>query len=152
MFCWWESWRFSIVQLTKRKHWSTTFRSSERFFTLIFYSVCSLSRRCFSSASINRRIEWENSFSSFIFREEMFFSFDFQSACRIVGILLDFFLLASFSWLFVDGIELLLTIKHPIKIDRLRLFVYSLYSYGFPLLIVSLSISIFSDYSNENQL
>ena len=61
-------------------------------------------------------------------------------SCRISGILLDYFLLATFSWMFVDGIELLIAIKHDFKIDRIRLLAYSIYSYGFPLLIVILSV------------
>ena len=59
-----------------------------------------------------------------------------------MAILLDYFLLATFSWFFVDGIELLLAMKHPFKIDRIRLIAYSLYSYGFPLLVVFLSLII----------
>ncbi|CAF4574194.1 unnamed protein product, partial [Rotaria sp. Silwood2] len=42
--------------------------------------------------------------------------------------------------MFVDSIELLIALKHVFKIDRIRLIAYSIYSYGFPLLIVFLSI------------
>jgi hypothetical protein len=44
--------------------------------------------------------------------------------------------------MFVDGIELSIALKHVFKIDRIRLIAYSLYSYGFPLLIVFLSITL----------
>ncbi|CAF3196963.1 unnamed protein product, partial [Rotaria sp. Silwood2] len=60
--------------------------------------------------------------------------------CQILSILLDYFLLATFSWMCVDSIELLIALKHVFKIDRIRLIAYSIYSYGFPLLIVFLSI------------
>ncbi|CAF1553969.1 unnamed protein product [Rotaria magnacalcarata] len=59
--------------------------------------------------------------------------------CQLISILLDYFLLATFSWMFVDGIELLIALKHVFKIDRIRLIAYSIYSYGFPLLVVFLS-------------
>ncbi|CAF1118189.1 unnamed protein product [Adineta steineri] len=70
--------------------------------------------------------------------------------CRIISILLDYFLLATISWMFVDGIELLIALKHVFKIDRIRLLAYSLYSYGFPLLIVFLSITLSA--KNETDL
>ncbi|CAF1281408.1 unnamed protein product [Rotaria sp. Silwood1] len=60
--------------------------------------------------------------------------------CQIISILLDYFLLATFSWMFIDGVELLFALKHVFKIDRIRLITYSIYSYGFPLIIVFLSI------------
>lgn len=44
--------------------------------------------------------------------------------------------------MFIDGIELLIALKHVFKIDRIRLIAYSLYSYGFPLLFVFLSSTI----------
>jgi hypothetical protein len=50
--------------------------------------------------------------------------------------------LATFSWMFIDGIELFIALKHVFKIDRIRLIAYSLYSYGFPLLFVILSIML----------
>jgi hypothetical protein len=52
--------------------------------------------------------------------------------------------------MFVDGIELLIALKQVFKIDRIRLLAYSLYSYGFPLLTVCLSI-LFSP-QNVNHL
>ncbi len=61
---------------------------------------------------------------------------------------MDYFLLATFSWMFVDGIELLIALKHVYKIDRIRLIAYALYSYGFPLLILFLSITLST--KNEN--
>ncbi|CAF1267055.1 unnamed protein product [Adineta ricciae] len=74
----------------------------------------------------------------------------YKFGCRIISILLDYFLLASISWMFVDGIELLIALKHVFKIDRIRLIAYSLYSYGFPLLIVFLSISLSAKLDNES--
>jgi len=59
-----------------------------------------------------------------------------------MAILLHYFLLATFSWMFVDGIELIIALKNLFKIDRIRILAYALYSYGFPLLIVILSISL----------
>jgi hypothetical protein len=50
--------------------------------------------------------------------------------------------------MFVDGIELLIALKHVYKIDRIRLIAYALYSYGFPLLILFLSITLST--KNEN--
>jgi len=44
--------------------------------------------------------------------------------------------------MFIDGIELFIALKHVFKIDRIRLIAYSLYSYGFPLLFVILSIML----------
>ncbi len=44
--------------------------------------------------------------------------------------------------MFVDGIELIIALKHCFKLDRIRILAYSLYSYGFPLLITILSISL----------
>lgn len=44
--------------------------------------------------------------------------------------------------MFIDGIELLIALKHVFKIDRIRLIAYSLYSYGFPLLFVFLSSTL----------
>lgn len=63
--------------------------------------------------------------------------------------MLDYFLLATISWMFVDGIELLIALKHVFKIDRIRLIAYSLYSYGFPLLIVFLSITLSAKVEND---
>ncbi len=44
--------------------------------------------------------------------------------------------------MFVDGLELIIALKHLFKIDRIRILAYALYAYGFPLLIVILSISL----------
>ena len=44
--------------------------------------------------------------------------------------------------MFVDGIELLIALKNDFKIDRIRILAYSLYAYGFPLLIVILSVCL----------
>ena len=74
-----------------------------------------------------------------------FFSIDqikSKFICRIIAILLHYFLLTTFSWLFVDGIELLIALKHLFKIDRIRIIAYAFYAYGFPLLITILSISL----------
>ncbi|CAF0770589.1 unnamed protein product [Rotaria sordida] len=71
-------------------------------------------------------------------------------ACQIISVLLDYFLLATFSWMFVDGIELLIALKHVFKIDRIRLMAYSIYSYGFPLLIVFLSIILSTKNKNSS--
>jgi hypothetical protein len=62
--------------------------------------------------------------------------------CRTIVILLHYFLLSTFSWMFVYGIELIIALKNVFKIDRIRILAYSLYAYGFPLLIVILSISL----------
>ncbi|CAF1294791.1 unnamed protein product [Adineta steineri] len=64
--------------------------------------------------------------------------------CRTIIILFHYFLLATLSWMFVDGIELIIALKHDFKIDRIRILAYSIYAYGFPLLIVILSISLSS--------
>ena len=64
------------------------------------------------------------------------------------SILLDYFLLATFSWMFVDGIELLIAVQHVFQIDRIRLIAYAIYSYGLPLLIIVLSIAFSSNTSN----
>jgi len=58
--------------------------------------------------------------------------------------------LATYSWMFIDGIELLIALKHVFKIDRIRLIAYSLYSYGFPLLFVFLSIILSSKTENSS--
>ncbi|CAF3234227.1 unnamed protein product [Rotaria sp. Silwood2] len=75
----------------------------------------------------------------------------YKFGCRTIAILLYYFLLATFSWMFVDGIELIIALKHTLKIDRIRIFAYSLYAYGFPLLIVILSVvlSTHEHYSNK---
>ncbi len=52
--------------------------------------------------------------------------------------------------MFIDGIELLIALKHVFKIDRIRLIAYSLYSYGFPLLFVFLSITLSSKTENSS--
>jgi hypothetical protein len=52
--------------------------------------------------------------------------------------------------MFVDSIELYIAIKQTFKIDRIRLIAYSFYSYGFPLLIIFLSI-ILSNNEHEWQ-
>ena len=44
--------------------------------------------------------------------------------------------------MFVDGMELIIALKYVLKIDRIRILAYSLYAYGFPLLIVILSMSL----------
>ena len=44
--------------------------------------------------------------------------------------------------MFVDGMELTIALKYVLKIDRIRILAYSLYAYGFPLLIVILSLSL----------
>ncbi|CAF1306566.1 unnamed protein product [Rotaria sordida] len=76
----------------------------------------------------------------------------YKSGCRTITILLHYFLLATFSWMFVDGIELIIALKHVLKIDRIRILAYSLYAYGFPLLIVILAIglSTHEHYSNKH--
>ncbi len=53
--------------------------------------------------------------------------------------------------MFVDGIELIIALKHLFKIDRIRIIAYALYAYGFPLLILILSISLSNNsyYSNK---
>ncbi|CAF1110908.1 unnamed protein product, partial [Adineta ricciae] len=62
--------------------------------------------------------------------------------CRILVILYHYCLLATLSWMFVDDIELIIALKHAFKVDRIRIIAYAFYSYGFPLLIVILSISL----------
>jgi hypothetical protein len=52
--------------------------------------------------------------------------------------------------MFVDGIELFIALTHVFKIDRIRLIAYSVYSYGFPLLFIFLSITLSA--KNENSL
>lgn len=66
----------------------------------------------------------------------------------MTSILLDYFLLATFSWMFVDGIELFIGMKHVFHIDRIRLLAYSIYSYAFPLLIIVLSMTFSSKNSH----
>ncbi|UJR09628.1 hypothetical protein I4U23_013862 [Adineta vaga] len=70
--------------------------------------------------------------------EQVQYRFD----CRIMVILYHYCLLATLSWMFVDGIELIIALKHAFKIDRIRIIAYAFYAYGFPLLIVVLSISL----------
>jgi hypothetical protein len=54
--------------------------------------------------------------------------------------------------MFVDGIELIIALKHLFKIDRIRILAYALYAYGFPVLIVILSISLSThDYYSNKQ-
>ena len=44
--------------------------------------------------------------------------------------------------MFADGIELIIALKYSLKADRTRFCAYSLYAYGFPFLIVVLSLSL----------
>ncbi|CAF1549584.1 unnamed protein product [Rotaria sp. Silwood1] len=76
----------------------------------------------------------------------------YKFGCQIIIILLHYFLLATYSWMFIDGIELIIALKHTLKIDRIRILAYSLYAYGFPLLIVILSLvlSTHEYYSNKH--
>ncbi|CAF4715243.1 unnamed protein product, partial [Rotaria socialis] len=64
----------------------------------------------------------------------------YKLGCRTITILLHYFLLATLSWMFIDAIELVIALKHMLKLDRIRILAYILYAYGFPLLIVILSI------------
>jgi hypothetical protein len=52
--------------------------------------------------------------------------------------------------MFVDGIELLIALKHLFKIDRIRILAYSLYSYGFPLLIILISLTFSTKNGNDS--
>ena len=53
--------------------------------------------------------------------------------------------------MFVDGIELILALKHALKLDRIRLFAYTVYAYGFPLLIAILSMVLSTDDDQSSQ-
>ena len=67
---------------------------------------------------------------------------------NIIALFQHYCLLSSFSWMFVDEIELILACKHLFKLDRFRLIGYAFYAYGFPFLIVLLSIYGYFSYNN----
>jgi hypothetical protein len=52
--------------------------------------------------------------------------------------------------MFVDGIELLIALKHVFKLDRIRILAYTLYSYGFPLLTILISIAFSAKNGNSS--
>lgn len=53
--------------------------------------------------------------------------------------------------MFVDGLELMIALKHMLKVDRIRILAYILYAYGFPLLIVILSIILSNNEDHSNK-
>lgn len=69
---------------------------------------------------------------------------------RSISLLLHYFLLTSFSWIFVESLELMINLKYPLKIDRIRLWAYGIYAYAFPLLIVILCLVLSRNSSEDD--
>ncbi|CAF1427574.1 unnamed protein product, partial [Didymodactylos carnosus] len=106
--------------------------------TNLSHTICS----CSHLTAFAVLIDFYNIFDQFIFLFGIEQT-DTKITCRTIAMLMHYFLLSSFCWMFVDGIELLLALRHVFKIEKSRVMVYYLYSYGVPLIIVMISSVFF---------
>ncbi|XP_006824531.1 cadherin EGF LAG seven-pass G-type receptor 2 [Saccoglossus kowalevskii] len=65
--------------------------------------------------------------------------------CKVVAIALHYFFMATFSWMFVEGLHLYRMLTEVKNINRGQMKFYYVVGYGLPLVIVSLAVGLSQD-------
>uniref|UniRef100_A0A1I7WBJ6 G_PROTEIN_RECEP_F2_4 domain-containing protein n=1 Tax=Heterorhabditis bacteriophora TaxID=37862 RepID=A0A1I7WBJ6_HETBA len=71
---------------------------------------------------------------------------DNKVCCSIVAVVLHYFFLASFCWMLLEGYQLYMMLIQVFEPNQTRIFLYYIFSYGFPAVVVAISAS--STWSN----
>ncbi|CAI5442642.1 unnamed protein product [Caenorhabditis angaria] len=73
-----------------------------------------------------------------------------KTGCSVVALLLQYFFLASFCWMLLEGYQLYMMLIQVFEPNRTRIFLYYLFCYGCPAVIVAVSASIkWKDYGTD---
>ncbi|XP_077981766.1 adhesion G protein-coupled receptor L1-like [Glandiceps talaboti] len=76
--------------------------------------------------------------------------FMLQVLCSVLAGLMHYFFLASFAWMCLEGIQLYIMLVLVFAQEKSRIYLYYLFGYGFPLIIVGISAGIrYDGYGTE---
>lgn len=93
-------------------------------------------------------------FAHFIFQFSMYGS-KFETACKIIGILIHYFWLATFGCLNICSFHMYRVFKSKTGMnlsERSKLIIYILYSYGTPVIIVGLNVVITASSTDDSSI
>ncbi|EGT38168.1 CBN-LAT-2 protein [Caenorhabditis brenneri] len=73
-----------------------------------------------------------------------------RTGCGVVAILLHYFFLASFCWMLLEGYQLYMMLIQVFEPNRTRIFLYYLFCYGCPAVVVAISAGVkWEDYGTD---
>ncbi|UMM16068.1 hypothetical protein L5515_013241 [Caenorhabditis briggsae] len=73
-----------------------------------------------------------------------------RTGCGVVAILIHYFFLASFCWMLLEGYQLYMMLIQVFEPNRTRIFLYYLFCYGCPAIIVAVSAGVkWEDYGTD---
>lgn len=74
-----------------------------------------------------------------------------RTGCGVVAILLHYFFLSSFCWMLLEGYQLYMMLIQVFEPNRTRIFLYYLFCYGTPAVVVAISAGIkWEDYGTDS--